>query len=308
VTQRLGIDYDALRSVNPALVYCSVTGFGQTGPDSHRAGFDIIAQGMTGFMRMTGEPGGQPAKLGVAVNDLSAGLTAAHAVLSSYIHRLRTGEGQYVDVSLVDAGLALTVWEAGAYFGGGVVPGPEGTRHRHNAPYQAFRTQDGFVTIGANNERLWTRLCTEVLQRSDLLERAEYATNASRVDHVDQLEEDLTQVLVERPTAHWVEALDAAGVPGGPVLTYEQALDQPQVPARDMVVEVEHPRLGRIRTLGMPAKASRTPPQIRLPAPLLGQHTAEVLADAGYDAAAVRQLLDAGIAVQREDPGGRAAR
>ena len=308
VTQRLGLDYDTLKGANPGLVYCSVTGFGQTGPESHRAGFDIIAQGMTGFMRMTGEPGGGPAKFGVAVSDLSAGMTAAHAILSSYIHRLRTGEGQYVDVSLVDAGLALTVWEAGAYFGEGVVPSPEGSRHRHNAPYQAFRTEDGFVTVGANNERLWKRLCVDVLEQPDLLGREEYATNSARVAHVDQLEEELSEIFSQRTTGHWVEALDAAGVPGGPVLTYDQVLEQPQVRAREMILEVDHPRLGTIHMLGMPAKASRSPARVRRPAPLLGQHTTEVLAGAGYDAETVQRLIEEGVAVQGEYPSGKEAR
>lgn len=308
VTQRLGIDYDAVKDTNPGLIYCSVTGFGQTGPESHRAGFDIIAQGMTGFMRMTGEPGGQPAKFGVAVNDLTAGMTAANAILASYIHRLRTGEGQYIDVSLVDAGLALTVWEAGAFFGAGEVPTPEGTRHRHNAPYQAFRTENGFVTVGANNDRLWERLCADVLQRRDLLARAEYATNSARVDHVDRLEEELSRIFAQRTTEYWVEALDAAGVPGGPVLTYDQALEQVQVRAREMILKVDHPRLGDVHTLGMPAKASRSPARIRRPAPLLGQHTREVLLGAGYDAAKVERLLAEGVVVQGDDGFGGDAR
>lgn len=298
VTQRLGIDYHSVKDTNPGLVYCSITGFGQTGPESHRAGFDIIAQGMTGFMRMTGEPGGEPAKFGVAVSDLTAGMTAANAILASYIHRLRTGEGQYVDVSLVDAGLALTVWEAGAFFGAGEVPAPAATRHRRNAPYQAFRTEDGFVTIGANNDRLWERLCADVLQRRDLLARAEYATNSARVENVDQLEEELSRIFTQHPTEYWVEALDAAGVPGGPVLTYDQALEQEQVRARQMIVEIDHPRLGGVHALGMPAKASRSPARIRLPAPLLGQHTRDVLLGAGYDATAIERLLAEGVVVE----------
>jgi crotonobetainyl-CoA:carnitine CoA-transferase CaiB-like acyl-CoA transferase len=297
VMARLGLDYGAVRELNPEVIYCSVTGFGQTGPESHRAGFDIIAQGMVGFLRMTGPPGGDPAKFGVAINDLVAGMTAAQAVLAAYIRRLREGGGQYIDVALVDAGLALTVWEAGAWFGGGTEPAAEGSRHRLNAPYQAFRTSDGYVTVGANNERLWQRFCREVINRPDLLERPEFRRR-ERPAHVDQLEAELAEVLGTKPTEHWVDALDRAGVPGGPVLTYSQALAQPQVAARDMVVEVDHPVIGRMRALGMPAKLSETPASIRRPAPLLGQHSREVLRAHGHSDAEIDDLLKRGVVTE----------
>jgi crotonobetainyl-CoA:carnitine CoA-transferase CaiB-like acyl-CoA transferase len=295
VMGRLGLDYDAVRAASPEVIYCSVTGFGQTGPESHRAGFDIIAQGMTGFLRMTGSPGGEPAKFGVAVNDLVAGMTAASAIMAAYIRRLRVGGGQYIDVALVDAGLALTVWEAGAWFGGAREPVAEGTRHRLNAPYQAFRTADGYVTVGANNDRLWERFCREVLRRPDLLEREEYQGPGSRPENVDQLTAELQEILQTQPTSVWVEALDAAGVPGGPVLTYSEALEQPQVRAREMVVDIEHPVIGPMRALGMPAKLSESPPSIRRPAPLLGQHTREVLLEAGYGEAEIAEWTAQGI-------------
>ncbi|WP_211241234.1 CaiB/BaiF CoA transferase family protein [Pseudonocardia spinosispora] len=301
VMARLGLDYESAHALNPEVIYCSVTGFGQTGPESHRAGFDIIAQGMTGFLRMTGEPGGEPAKFGVAINDLVAGMTAATAVLAAYIRRLRDGSGQYIDVALVDAGLALTVWEAGMWFGAGVEPQPEGTRHRLNAPYQAFPTADGYVTVGANNERLWRRFCEQVLERPDLTDRPEYS-RANRPANVEQLVAELTPILAARPTSHWVAALDRAGVPGGPVLGYADALAQPQVAAREMVVEVDHPTLGRMRALGMPAKLSETPATIRLAAPLLGQHSREILRGAGYDDAAIDELLTAGVITESPVP------
>ena len=295
VMGRLGLDYDAVHAVNPGAVYCSITGFGQTGPDRHRPGFDIIAQGMTGFLRMTGAPGGEPAKFGVAVNDLTAALVAASAIMAGYIRRLREGGGQYIDVSLVDAGLALTVWEAGAWFGAGREPQPEGSRHRYNAPYQAFRTADGYVTIGANNDRLWERLCREVLNRPDLLQRPEYRDARSRPAHADQLADELQQVLRTAPTADWVAALDAAGVPGGPVLTYGQALAQPQVRAREMVLDIDHPAIGAMHVLGMPAKLSETPGGVRRPAPLLGQHSREILRETGYDDAQIDGWIADGI-------------
>ncbi|HZZ46134.1 MAG TPA: CoA transferase [Pseudonocardia sp.] len=301
VMARLGLDYEAAHDLNPEIIYCSVTGFGQTGPESHRAGFDIIAQGMTGFLRMTGTPGGEPAKFGVAINDLVAGMTAATAVLCAYIRRLREGGGQYIDVSLIDAGLALTVWEAGVYFGSGVEPVAEGTRHRLNAPYQAFPTSDGYVTVGANNERLWRRFCEQVIERPDLADRPEYSRR-ERPANVERLVGELSPIMAARPTAHWVTALDRAGVPGGPVLTYAEAMSQPQVAARDMVVEVDHPVLGPMRALGMPAKLSRTPATIRLPAPLLGQHSRDVLRTLGHSDAGIDELIATGVVTETPIP------
>lgn len=290
VMKRFGLDYESLKEINPNLIYCSVTGFGQTGPNSHRAGFDIIAQGMAGFLRMTGPEGGEPAKFGIAVTDLTAGITAANAILAAYIHRLRGGEGQYIDVSLLDAGIALTVWEAGAWFGAGQEPTPQGSRHRYNAPYQAFKTSDGYVTIGANNQRLWERLCADVLNKPDLLERTEYATSLSRAERSEELADELQAILATQDTDFWVTKLDEAGIPGGPVLTYSEALRQDQVQAREMVVEIDHPKMGRMSALGQPAKMSETPQTIRRPAPLLGEHTTDVIAELGFTPDEIEQL------------------
>jgi crotonobetainyl-CoA:carnitine CoA-transferase CaiB-like acyl-CoA transferase len=303
VMARLGLDYDTVRARNPGVVYAAITGFGQTGPESHRPGFDIIAQGMAGFLRMTGSPGGEPAKFGVAVTDLVAGMTAATAVLAAYIRRLRGGAGQYIDVALVDAGLALTVWEAGAWFGGGHEPVAEGSRHRHRAPYQAYRTADGYVTIGAGNDRLWARLCREVLHRPDLMEREEYRDSRTRAEHADQLADELQEILRVHPTSTWVKALDTAGVPGGPVLTYGEALGQAQVEARAMVLDIEHPKIGPMRALGMPAKLSETPATVRRPAPLLGQHSEQILAEGGFDHSDVLRWIEQGIVEQAPVPG-----
>ena len=295
VTQRLGVDYDALRADHPQLVYCSITGYGQTGPYRLRAGYDIIAQGITGFLRMTGHPGGRPAKVGIAINDIAAGATAVHAILAAYIHRLRTDQGQYIDVSLVDSGLAWTIWESAAYFGSGEVPQPTGTRHRRVAPYQAYRTSDGYITAGGNNERLWERFCTQVMERPEWLQDARYADLAARLEHADELERDIESVSVTKPTAYWVEKLDAAGVPGGPVYTYDETLADEHVLARGMVEEVEHPRLGPTRTLGPVPKLSETPPRIRSAAPWLGQHSSQALAEVGFTAEEIDQLFAAGV-------------
>jgi crotonobetainyl-CoA:carnitine CoA-transferase CaiB-like acyl-CoA transferase len=301
VAARLGIDYAAARSNNPEVIYCSITGFGGTGPHRNRPGFDIIAQGMSGFLHMTGTPGGGPARVGIAINDLVAGMTAANAVLAAYITRLRSGQGQFIDVSLLEAGLALTVWEAGAYFGSGELPGPTGTRHRRLAPYQAFRTADGAITVGANNQRLWQRFCRDVLRLPNLESDPRYADNASRVEHVDQLEAEIEDVLRHNVTAHWVKALDAAGVPGGPVLTYQEALEQEQVVARGAVIELPHPVLGSVRQLAPAARMSVTPPTAQHAAPLLGQHSREVLTWLGQTDEQISDLEAAGVIESREE-------
>jgi crotonobetainyl-CoA:carnitine CoA-transferase CaiB-like acyl-CoA transferase len=294
VTQRLGIDYESMRDRNREIIYCSITGFGQDGPYRDRPGFDIIAQGLCGFLRMTGQPGDRPAKFGIAINDLIAGSTAVQAILSAYIHRLTTGTGQYIDLSLVDAGLALTIWESAAYFGAGEVPAATGTRHRRNAPYQAYRTSDGYVTVGANTEAMWEALCTQVLQAPHLFDDPRYQGKDARLEHIDELEHDIEQILVTMPTQHWIDRLERAGVPGGPVYTYDQTLTDEHILARGMITEVTHPRMGVIKTLAPPIKFSETPLEVRLPAPWIGQHTAEVLEEIGLSAEQTEELFRTG--------------
>ena len=295
VVRRLGIDYKRLAARRPELVYASMSGFGQTGPYSQRGGYDIIAQGMSGIMMMTGYPGGRPAKVGIAMNDIASGVTALYGILGAYIGRLRTGKGQYLETSLLEAGLAWTQWEFGAWAGSGELPEATGTRHRRSAPYQAYRTQDGYVTVGAGNEKLWRGLCLQVCERPDWLEDPRYARPAARLAHADELERDIESVFATAPTAHWVERLEAAGVPGGPVYRYEQTLADPHVRARDMVVELDHPAIGRMKMLGLPLKSSGELTAIRRPAPLLGQHTAQVLAQIGYRDAEIAALVADGV-------------
>jgi crotonobetainyl-CoA:carnitine CoA-transferase CaiB-like acyl-CoA transferase len=242
-------------------------------------------------MRMTGEPGGRPAKVGIAMNDVAGGVTALYAILAAYIHRLRSGEGQYLETSLVDAGLAWMVWESAAFFGSGEVAMANGTRHRRSAPYQAFRTADGYVTIGANSEKMWASLCRQVLDRPDLLEDERFRGLQNRLANVEALQEEIERVLVTRPTAHWVPLLDAAAVPGGPVYTFDETVEDPHIKAREMFFDVDHPKIGRMKNIGYPVKFSRTPQQYRSPAPWLGQHTEEVLGELGYDARQVDALF-----------------
>ena len=292
VVRRLGIDYDAVRAVRPDILYCSISGFGQTGPYRDRPGFDIMAQGVTGFLRMTGQPDGRPAKVGIAINDIAAGATAIYSIMAAQMVRERTGEGQYIDISLVDAGLAWTLWEAGAYFGSGEVPAAAGTRHRRSTPYQAFRTADGYVTIGANNDKLWKRFAEDIVQRPEWLTDPRFATLPDRMAHIDALEQEIESVTTTRTTDEWVEICDKAGVPGGPVLTYDETLADPHVLARDMVVDLDHPIIGPMRTVGTGARFSGLDFEVRGPAPWLGQHTREVLSERGVDEDEIARLFD----------------
>ena len=292
VVSRLGIDYEAVRAARPDILYCSISGFGQTGPYRDRPGFDIMAQGVTGFLRMTGQPDGRPAKVGIAINDIAAGATAIYSIMAAQMVRERTGEGQYIDISLVDAGLAWTLWEAGAYFGSGEVPAAAGTRHRRSTPYQAFRTADGYVTIGANNDKLWKRFAEDIVHHPEWLTDPRFATLPDRMAHIDELEQEIESVTTTRTTDEWVEICDKAGVPGGPVLTYDETLADPHVVARDMVVDVDHPIIGPMRTVGTGARFSGLDFEVRGPAPWLGQHTREVLSERGVDEDEITRLFD----------------
>jgi formyl-CoA transferase len=276
VAARLSADYDTLRALNPRLIYASISGFGQTGPYAQRPGFDLIAQGASGVMSVTGEPGGDPVKAGVPVSDLSAGLFCAVGILSALHARERTGEGQRIDTSLWEGALALSIWETAELWQTGKAPRPLGSAHRLTAPYQALRTQDGHVTVGGNNQKLWERLCATI-GRPDLPNDPRFATNADRMARRPELVAELEQALSAHTTAHWVDALLEAGVPAGPILDYAQVVDDPHTKAREMVVDMEHPEAGTIHGLGIPIKLSATPGSIRRAAPLLGQHGDEVL-------------------------------
>ncbi|WP_219419640.1 CaiB/BaiF CoA transferase family protein [Pseudonocardia nigra] len=294
---RLGLSYEDLCQVNPELIYCSVSGFGSTGPYSEQGGFDLIAQGMSGVMSFTGEPGRPPVKTGVPICDLNAGMFAAYGVLTAYIHRLRTGLGQYVDTSLLEAGIAYTVWETALLFAKGDVARPTGSAHRLSAPYEAFPTADGWLTIGAANQRNWERLCVAV-GRSDLLIDERFANAGTRLAHRAELAEQLGTVLGTRSTAEWVDHLREAGVPCGPIYDIQQVYDDEHVRAREMLVEVEHPRAGRNQQIGVPVKLSVTPGRVHSPAPVLGQHTREVLTEAGLPEREVAELIAAGVVEQ----------
>jgi formyl-CoA transferase len=292
--ERLGLGYEHLRTLRPALIYASISGYGQTGPLAHRGGFDLVAQGESGIMSVTGQPAGEPVKCGIPICDLGAALFAAYAILCAVIHRKNTGEGQRVETSLLEAGIALSVWEATEYFMTHQAPQPMGSAHRMTAPYQAIRCSDGYMTVGAANQRTWERLCG-ALGLEALLERPEYDSDAGRVRHREMLAATIEGVTARRPRAHWLRVLEEADVPCGPIHTYPDVFAHPQALARHMLQEIDHPTAGRIRQIGPAVKCSATPARIGRPAPRLGEHTAEVLAEAGYPAMDIATLTDEGV-------------
>ena len=293
VMERFGLDYQSLRTENRAVIYASISGYGQTGPSAHKGGFDLIAQGVSGIMSVTGESGRSPAKAGVPVTDLGAGLFALGGILAALHHRTQTGVGQQVDTSLVEAGLALSIWEATEYFATGLTPVPFGSAHRLSAPYQAFRCADGHITIGAANDRLFLRLC-ELLDHREWATDPEYGSNAERVQNHRSLADKIEAITMQRTSSYWLELFDTNGIPSGPINSYAEVTEDPHIKARDMVVTTEHETLGRIQTLGTPLKLSETPLLPGRPAPLLGQHTDEILAEAGFGERSVRQLKQSG--------------
>jgi crotonobetainyl-CoA:carnitine CoA-transferase CaiB-like acyl-CoA transferase len=291
---KLGLAYEDLAPLNPRLIYCSVSGFGADGPYSGQGGFDLVAQGMSGIMSFTGEPGRPPVKTGIPVCDLNAAMFAAYGVLSAYIHRLKTGEGQFVDTSLLEAGIAYTVWETSLLFATGSVAEPTGSAHRLSAPYEAFPTRDGWLTVGAANQRSWERLC-EALGRQDLLADERFSVAHSRLTNRAALADVLSEVFRSEPTATWLARLNQAGVPCGPIYDISQVYEDEHVRAREMLVEVDHPRAGLHQQIGIPVKLSATPGRISRPAPMLGEHTREVLHESGFLPAEIDQMLADGV-------------
>lgn len=293
VMAKLGLDYDSLKHDNPRLIYASISGHGQTGPWAGKGGFDLIAQGLSGLISVTGTPTSGPVKIGVPITDLGAGLFALVGILGALHHRAASGVGQHIDTSLVDSGIALSVWEAAVYFTTGQVPAPLGTAHRLSAPYQAFRCADGHITIGAANDRNFQKVA-RVLGHHEWLSDERFSGNHQRIAHREELARLIEAETATQPVEFWLGEFERAGVPCGPILDYEDALTTPQAIAREMTVDVEHPTLGPLRTLGTPIKMSATPLNPTNRAPLLGEHTDEVLSAAGYGDNEIEQLRNSG--------------
>ena len=295
--EKLGLGYEVLRASNPGLIYCKITGFGLNGPYAKRAGYDLIAQGMSGIMSLTGEgPGRPPVKVGVPIGDVTAGILASTGVLAAYIERLRTGEGQYVDTSLYEASMVHTYWQVAMAFATGESAGPMGSAHPVAAPYQAIPTQDGWINIGAVSQATWVGM-TRVLQLEHLLEDERFASNRERMANRDLLISLITEAMRSNSTDYWVEKFEQAGVPAGPVRKIKDMLEDPQTLARDMVIEVDHPVAGQVQALGLPIKFSHGNGVTRRGAPQYGEHTAEVLQELGYSSEEIA-VLAASQAVQ----------
>ncbi|HEX9821653.1 MAG TPA: CoA transferase [Methylomirabilota bacterium] len=280
VARRLGVDYDTLAAINPRLIYCSISGFGQTGPYAGRGGYDLIAQGMSGIMSATGSEGGAPVKVGVPITDLGAGLFGVFGILCAVRARHVTGRGQLVDTSLFEAGLALSAWEATEYWYTGQVPRGLGTAHRLNAPYQAFCASDGHFTVGAANDNLFPRFCA-LLGLDHLVHDPRFDSVAHRLQNRAALEPLIEAVTVRHPRAHWLAKCEEAGVPAGPIYSVPEALDDPHARARGMVQELAHAQVGRVKGLGNPVKMSRTPPVMARTAPAPGEDTEAILRELG---------------------------
>ena len=304
VADRLGLGYRAVSAENPAVVYASVSGFGQTGPRATKPGYNLIAQGMSGLMALTGMPGQPPMRAGGSVADLAAAFIAFGAVSAALVHRFRAGRGQHLDVSLLASTMALLPDPVAIYFDTGVRPGRWGNRNPNLTPAEAFRTRDGHVTIVLMNSEQWGRFCA-VLGDPALSVDPRFATNASRLENHDELKARVEAVLATAPSAAWVERFEAASIACGPIYEFDEVFEDPQVRHLGLVTEVEQPGYGRVRMLDFPFKASATPAAITRPAPRLGEHTLEVLEETGLARAEIERLASAGaIALDPDVPGG----
>ena len=286
---RLGLGYDVLKDINPRLVYTSISGFGQTGPWADRPGFDLMAQAMSGVMSVTGYPGGPPVKAGVPVADIGCALFAIYGTLSAYIGAKATGLGQYIDASLFDSALAFSVWDVCDYWGTGKPPEPLGTSNKMTAPYQAMASADGYFVMGANNQKLWLKLCA-LIHRPELAADERFATISLRLANRPALETELERTFRQQPKDYWVNTLLAAGIPAGPILSYPEAFESEHAKVRQMRMEIDHPIEGKVPNIGFAVKLSGTPQQVRRHPPLLGEHNAEVLSELGISADELAEL------------------
>ena len=287
--ERMGLGYADLSDAHPALVYCSVSGFGHTGPRRHQPGYDAVMQGEGGLMSITGSGDGPAYRLGVAIADIVSGMFAAHGIAMALLARHRTGRGQFVDVGMLDSVAALLTYQAGIYFATDTAPRRMGNRHPTIVPYETLEAADGELVVAVGNDQLWRKFC-EVTGLTDLTDDPRFATNQDRVQQHDTLRPLLVERLQTRPAAAWIEALTATGIPCGAVRDLAQVFADPQIIERAMVIALEHPIAGAIRALGVPAKLSDTPGSVRTPPPVLGQHTDGILAELGLSGDEIGKL------------------
>ena len=289
VMDRAGLGWDALQKMNPRLIYAQLSGFGSDGPYREKGGFDLIAQGMGGIMHVTGEPDGPPTSVGLPICDLGTGMWGAQGILAALYERQRTGQGQKIECSLLETAVGFSSWTSAGWLADHVEPVRMGSRHRQNAPYQRFETKDGYMMIGAAGQSIWER-CARALGHPEWLQDARFSRATERRKHRFALEKEITAVLATAPTAHWIKALDDAGVPCGPVYNYEQLFSDPQVKHREMVVHAEDTELGRVPHIRTPVRMSASAVAVRRTAPKLGQHTDQILTGLGYTPADVAEL------------------
>jgi formyl-CoA transferase/CoA:oxalate CoA-transferase len=287
---RLGLGYEQVKKINPKIIYCSISGFGQDGPYRELPGFDQTLQGMGGMMSITGEPDGPPMKVGVAIADISGGMFAAFGIMLALFHREKTGKGQWVDTSLLDSQIAWLTYRAGEYFASGKLPEKVGSGHPMIVPYQAFKAKDEYINIAAGNDQLWKRFC-KVINMENIMDDPKFATNAKRVENRKELIPILSKIIETKTGAEWLKLLEDAGIPAGPIYTLDKLFSDPQVLHRKMMVELTHPKAGKIKVTGVPVKLSEAPGEITAPPPLLGQHNKEVLKDLGYSAEEIEKLI-----------------
>ena len=293
VMKRLGVGYEVMSKINPALVYVSISGFGQSGPWAMRPGFDLMAQAMSGIMSVTGNGDGKPVKAGVPVADIGCALFATYAALSAYIGAKNTGQGQYIDASLFDSALAFSIWDTSEYWGTGNPPVALGTANRMTAPYQAVKAKDGYFVMGATNNKLWQLLCG-ILERPDLLQKVEYQTIAGRLGQREQLIQELENSFALKSADEWIDLLLEHGIPAGPILDYPQAFESEHGRHRQMRIEIDHPLEGKVPNIGFAVKMQGTPQEVRRHPPLLGEHTQEVLMQAGFTPDEIKALEEQG--------------
>lgn len=281
--EKFGLGYEDLKAINPKIIYAACSGFGHTGPYRDKPAYDIIVQAMGGIMSITGPENGDPTRVGASVGDVMAGMFTAYGVMLALYHRERTGEGQKIDVGMLDCQVAVLENAIARYVTSGNVPGPLGNRHPSITPFSSFTAKDGYIIVGAGNARLWERLCT-ILERPDLINDERFSTNALRTANVNELMTILNAVFINKTINEWLEVLEEAGLPCAPINTVDRIVNDPHIAARNMIVEVEHPVAGKLKMPGVPVKLSATPGSVDFPAPLLGQHTHEILKEVlGWD-------------------------